>query len=130
MKVGDKIDPVALGHRDIDVKTMLKEAGYYTGQVSMAKLPTIPQEVQDAISAQTEARKAYGHTAKTMVFTCKACGAKCSAEVKVEGVSGPSCESLAEPYEKALGKVTKAGETHEYYEDSRVDGGVSVGGGQ
>lgn len=88
MKAGDKLDPMAIGHRDIDVKTLLKEAGYVVPQVSMAKLPELPASVLAEIAAQKVAREQYSIGEKTKVFTCKTCGADCSAAERTEVATG------------------------------------------
>lgn len=36
-------------------------------------------------------------------------------EIKVSGVQGPSCESLVESLEQALGDVVDSGRTEDYY---------------
>lgn len=102
MKVGDKLDPMALGHRDIDVKTLLKEAGYVVPQVSMTKLPELPASVAAEIAAKKATRSQYSVGEKTKVFTCKACGARCSAAERTEVATGQrfyacgACDTVVE----------------------------------
>lgn len=40
---------------------------------------------------------------------------KGKTDVKVEGVMGPSCETLAKGLEEALGEVNDSGQTEEYF---------------
>lgn len=73
MQIGDTLDAVALGHAAIDVKGMLKEAGYLMPQGSVAKLARIPPEVQAEV-ARLEAEQArYERLADVETFDCQFC---------------------------------------------------------
>jgi predicted SprT family Zn-dependent metalloprotease len=102
MKVGEKADALAVMHRDVDVKTMLKDAGYVVPQTSMANLPELPEPVRAQFAAAKQAQKAYAIGAKTKVFTCKSCGERCSAQSRIEVASGQeaficgACDTVAE----------------------------------
>lgn len=39
------------------------------------------------------------------------------SKIAVDGIKGGSCESVTEPFEKALGKVTNREHTPEFYEE-------------
>lgn len=74
MKVGDKIDPIALGHNPIDIKGLLLEYGYVMPQGSVAKLPLLPGEVQAEITKLKELQEQYetvGEDSKR--FNCQFC---------------------------------------------------------
>lgn len=102
MKVGERVDAIAAGHRGIDVKTMLRDAGYVVPQTSMANLPELPEPVRAQIAAVKEAQKAYALGGKTKVFVCKACGSRCSAQSRIEEATGQeffacgSCDTVVE----------------------------------
>jgi hypothetical protein len=70
MTVGDKLDPVALGHTAIDTKGLLLEHGYVMPQGSIAKLPQLPGEVQAAITAIEVLREQYETLDESKAFDC------------------------------------------------------------
>jgi len=76
MKIGDSLDPIIIGHSMIDTKTLLKEAGYIVPQGSVAKLPTIPADVQKQIDELKQAQEKYSTCQESGYFTCTFCGAR------------------------------------------------------
>ena len=104
MKVGDKIDPVVLGHIAIDLKGLLQASGYVMPQGSVAKLPRIPAEVQKQIDDIHMLQEQYEYTGEVKEFYCPAplCGTKNSAEYRREVSTGTEflvcgeCNTVAE----------------------------------
>lgn len=73
MNVGDKLDPVALGHDAIDVKGLLLEYGYVMPQGSIAKLPQLPGEVQAKIAEMEALKEQYETLDESKSFACPYC---------------------------------------------------------
>lgn len=73
MKVGEVLDAVALGHAAIDVKGMLKEAGYLMPQGSVAKLAKIPPEVQAEVARLEAEQERYERLPESETFDCPYC---------------------------------------------------------
>ena len=59
MKIGEKLDPLSLGHIAIDIKGLLLEHGYVMPQGSIAKLPLLPGEVQAEIARIKDSQEQY-----------------------------------------------------------------------
>lgn len=102
MKPGDTLDPVALGHRSVDIKGIMREHGYNVPQVSIAKIQAIPDDVQTEIAAIKKLQERYFYLNEVVVFTCKTCGEKISASWKRDMEDGTeflvcgSCDTVAE----------------------------------
>lgn len=102
MKPGDTLDPVAIGHRAIDIKGMMREHGYNVPQVSIAKIAVIPPDVQAEVVAIKKAQERYFYLNEVVVFECKRCGEKVSASWKRDMTDGTefivcgSCDMVAE----------------------------------
>lgn len=101
MKAGDKLDPVELGHQAIDVKGLLKEAGYVVPQSSAGELMKMPATVQAEVARVEELRKKYGRdAAKTVRFACPYCGAENAGNPRTEGATTflvcGACDTVAE----------------------------------
>jgi predicted SprT family Zn-dependent metalloprotease len=68
----------------------------------MAKLPELPASVAAEIAAANVERAKYSVGEKTKVFTCKTCGANCSAAERTEVATGQrfyacgACDTVAE----------------------------------
>jgi hypothetical protein len=88
MKTGDKLDPIALGHEAIDLKSLLHAAGYIMPQGSVAKLPRLPGEVEAQITAMEEDRERYGHCGDSKQFVCSFCNTNNYGDWRVEVVTG------------------------------------------
>lgn len=89
MKIGDSLDPVALGHSAIDIKTLLKDAGYVVPQGSVAKLPPLPPEVQSEINALKAEQEKYAHClGDSEMFDCQFCKTKNVSEWRKEMATG------------------------------------------
>ena len=88
MNVGDKLDPLALGHKAIDLKSLLLEAGYVMPQGSTAKLPRLPGEVEAQIAAIEEDQARYGYCEDSKSFKCQFCGTGCASAWRKEVATG------------------------------------------
>ena len=88
MVKGDKLNPVEIGHQDIDIKTLLKDAGYIVPQTSAGKLTKIPSDVQLQIEELEQARENYETLEETANFKCPYCGEKNSGHYKKEISTG------------------------------------------
>lgn len=88
MKIGDKLDPLTLGHRAIDLKSLLLEAGYVMPQGSTAKLPRLPGEVEAQIAAIEDDQARYGYCEDSKPFVCPFCGAGCASAWRKEVATG------------------------------------------
>jgi len=88
MNVGDKLDPVALGHNGIDIKGLLLEHGYAMPQGSIAKLPLLPGEVQAAIANIEALREAYTTLDESKAFKCQFCNEQNGSAWRVEVATG------------------------------------------
>ena len=88
MQVGDRLDPLTLGHQAIDLKSLLLGAGYVMPQGSTAKLPRLPGEVEAQIAAIEEEQARYGHCSDSKSFKCQFCGTGCASEWRREVASG------------------------------------------
>jgi hypothetical protein len=100
-EVGEKLDPMALGHRAIDLKGMLKTAGYVVPQSSAGELTKMPATVQAEVARVEELQKAYGRDAgKTVRFECPHCGEINSGNPRTDGVATflvcGACDTMAE----------------------------------
>ena len=73
MKIGDKLDPLSLGHIAIDIKGLLLEHGYVMPQGSIAKLPMLPGEVQAEITRIKASQEQYESTDESKAFICSFC---------------------------------------------------------
>lgn len=72
MKIGEKLNPLDLGHIAVDVKGILLEYGYVMPQGSVAKLPLLPGEVQAKISEIKTAQEQYENL-EEVSFYCSYC---------------------------------------------------------
>jgi len=88
MQIGDKLDPIAIGHNAIDVKGILLSYGYALPQGSFAKLPLLPGEVQAEIAKQKESQEQYGTLDESKVFTCQHCNTANSGAWRTEVSTG------------------------------------------
>ena len=88
MNTGTRLDPVALGHEAIDIKSLIINAGYVMPQGSAAKLPRLPGEVEAQIAAIEESREAYTTLAETKAFTCPHCHEANYGQWRVEVATG------------------------------------------
>jgi L-serine deaminase len=100
-KIGDQLDPMELGHRAIDLKKMLKDAGYVVPQSSAGELAKMPAAVQAQAASIEEAQKKYGRDAdKTVRFKCPYCGEINSGNPRTDGVDTflvcGACDTVAE----------------------------------
>ena len=84
MQIGDKLDPLALGHKAIDLKSLLIDAGYVMPQGSTAKLPRLPGEVEAQIAAIEEDQARYGYCEDSKSFKCQFCGTGCASSWRKE----------------------------------------------
>lgn len=73
MKIGDKLDALTLGHAAIDVKSLLKEAGYVVPQGSVARFPEMPPIVSGEIAAIKKQQERYTTLDKHAEFECPDC---------------------------------------------------------
>lgn len=73
MNIGDKLDPLALGHIAIDIKGLLLEHGYVMPQGSIAKLPLLPGEVQAEIARIEDSQEQYETLDESKRFECQFC---------------------------------------------------------
>lgn len=73
MKIGDKLDPLSLGHIAIDIKGLLLEHGYVMPQGSIAKLPLLPGEVQAEITRIKDSQEQYETIDESKRFECISC---------------------------------------------------------
>jgi hypothetical protein len=73
MKIGEKLDPLSLGHIAIDIKGLLLEHGYVMPQGSIAKLPLLPGEVQAEIARIKDSQEQYETIDESKRFECTAC---------------------------------------------------------
>jgi hypothetical protein len=74
MNIGDKLNPISLGHDAIDLKSLLQSAGYIMPQGSVAKLPRIPGEVEAQIAVLETDREQYITLEEPCSFICAYCG--------------------------------------------------------
>lgn len=74
MKVGDYVNPLISGNKAIDVKGMMKDAGYITGQGSIDSLKQIPVEVDTEIKRIQKDQEDIERLSEIARFTCPACG--------------------------------------------------------
>lgn len=88
MNVGDRLDPLTLGHQAIDLKSLLLGAGYVMPQGSTAKLPRLPGEVEAQIAAIEEEQARYGYCSDSKSFKCQFCGTGCASTWRKEVASG------------------------------------------
>lgn len=102
MNIGDKLDPVAIGHTAIDIKGLLLEAGYVMPQGSIAKLPRLPGEVEARITEMKDAQEQFETLDETKAFTCSFCGTGNSSSWRKEVATGQEflvcgeCHSVVE----------------------------------
>lgn len=103
MKAGEKLDPVALGHRAVDIKTALKDAGYVVPQSSAGELAKMPAVALAEVARQEAAHEKYGRDeGKTVRFECKFCGAVNSGNPRVDASDGTTflvcgaCDTVVE----------------------------------
>ena len=88
MQVGDKLDPVSLGHIAIDIKGLLLEAGYVMPQGSVAKLPRLPGEVEAKITMIKAEQEKYATLEETKRFDCPFCSTGNSSSWRKEVATG------------------------------------------
>jgi len=88
MNIGDKLDPISLGHNAIDLKTLLQSSGYVMPQGSVAKLPRIPSEVQKQIDDIQASQEQYITLSDSEVFGCEFCGTNNSGQWRKEILTG------------------------------------------
>ena len=88
MNVGEKLDPVAIGHTAIDIKGLLLEAGYVMPQGSIAKLPRMPGEVEAKITEMKSMQEKYETLEETASFQCSFCGTNNSGAWRKEVATG------------------------------------------
>ena len=72
MKVGETINPLYVGHSPIDVKGMLKEAGYITPQGTVSELKEIPADIKAKIEEIEKKQDVYKR-GEFKQFTCSFC---------------------------------------------------------
>ena len=102
MKIGDKLDPLVLGHIAIDIKGLLLEHGYVMPQGSIAKLPMLPGEVQAEITRIKDSQEQYETIEEAKTFTCSTCGTVNSSMWREEVATGivflvcGECNTVAE----------------------------------
>lgn len=75
MKIGERLDPLEIGHNAIDVKSILKEFGFTVGQAGVKALEKIPLSVQVEIEKIQQSQSRY-ERGKYVEFECKFCGAR------------------------------------------------------
>jgi len=88
MNIGDKLDPVAIGHTAIDIKGLLIEAGYVMPQGSIAKLPRLPGEVEARITEMKAAQEKFETLDETKAFHCAHCSTNNSGAWRKETATG------------------------------------------
>lgn len=102
MNIGEKLDPLELGHIAIDIKGLLLEHGYVMPQGSIAKLPLLPGEVQAEIVRIKDSQEKYEMLEESMRFECKSCGTTNVSNYRKEVSTGNiflvcgECQTVAE----------------------------------
>jgi len=88
MKTGDKLDPIALGHEAIDLKSLLHAAGYIMPRGSVAKLPRLPGEVEAQIAMLEAEQEKYTYCEDSKSFECQFCKTRNAASWRKEVATG------------------------------------------
>lgn len=84
MKVGDYLDPIALGYMAIDVKTIMKNLGYVVPQSSAAGLTKLPSEVQSEMERQIALQTQYKNIGEPKEFICPHCKERNFSDMREE----------------------------------------------